>query len=331
MTGAAREPRLTVQRETARERWERTKVVVHGDHAPDLMAERRDRWSNVIVDGRPMGGHFTDETHFEEAACLAIILVSCDADREIKCLRRLPERQTTTTPDYEAALTDGRTVRIEVTQFVDQDTMDYQNRWNAVFNTVREVRKSDKDLDGRLLGLHIVFDFPRGAPSYETTEQVTGELVAVLQTFDSKLELFQRVAIPKAYPYLCRCGGIYSIQGRDDKPGTVLFTLPVWISNADRILDSANRMFDKKAGKHTGYSDNDAVTVWLAAFARDAAAGTNLTALYDLKANAKDILVEPFEQLMIANAVAGLRVDADRNHPAVFRSLTIPYCEIPRK
>jgi hypothetical protein len=40
--------------------------------------------------------------------------------------------------------------------------------------------------------------------------------------------------------------------------------------------------------------------------------------------------VEPFERFMVANSVAGLLVDVDRSHPAIYRSLS-ELCEAPRR
>lgn len=278
-----------------------------------------------------MGMHYTDEEHYEEAASLAIILVSCDVDHEVKCISRMAERQTTSTPDYVADLFDGRTVRIEVTNFVDQEAMDYQNYWLAVFKPLRKAIRADSVLSAKLKGKHLLFHFPNGAPKYEIAKTVGDELLELLRTCDVDLELLPRMAIPARFRCLGYFGGSYSIQKRDNAEGTVSFDLPHFISDADRILDSVKRGFEKKTSKHEGYSDDGAVPVWLAAFARDEAGGTNLTALYDLKSNAQNIVVDPFERFMVANTVAGLRVDADRSKPAVFRSLTVPYCEIPRQ
>ncbi len=300
------------------------------DGAPDLMEERRQRWGAIVFDGTPLGEHPTNEENFEEAAQLAVVLVSCDVDGEVKSIRRLRERQVVHTPDFEAELHDGRTIRIEVTQFVDQKAMDFQNHWDAVFNALREIRKKDAALEAKLHGIQVVFDIPGGYPSNEVAADVAAEMATLLHSLDSDKDLRRRVDVPTAYPSLNYLDASYYIKVRNDKPGEVTFSLPVWLSDADEILNSVPRVVGKKSRKHQDYSDDGTVPVWLASFARDQAGGLGLTAIQELKRTARDIVVEPFERIMIANAVAGLLVNSDRATPAIYRSLSVERCEISR-
>jgi len=315
--------------EIVRDYFERTKLIVHG--APDSMEERRARWCALIIDGRPFGEHDTSEPRFEEKAELAMVLVSCDVDREVACVRRLQERSNVHTPDFEARLHDGRAVRIEVTQFNDQDAMTYQNQWNAVFDIVQTRVKEHRDLTQRLQGLGIVFDLPNASPPYDIKQAGAEEILAILCDLDPSAARGRAIVISDAFPLLHHCGASYYMAETNEAETRIQFSLPLGLSDVDRILDSVPVMLAKKAAKYDGYSDGGTIAVWLAVFARDEASGYNLTAIQELKRTAKAITVEPFERLMISNAVAGLLVDADRTHPSIYRSLSVPRCEIARQ
>jgi hypothetical protein len=314
--------------ETAREYFERTKLIVHG--APDSMLERRERWYALVIDDTPFGEHDASEPHFEERAALAMILVSCGVDREISHIRRVEERQDAHTADFEAELNDGRIVRIEVTQFNDQDALTYQNHWNAVFDIVQERRRADANLSKHLVGLGVVFDIPNASLPYSIKQEAAGEILSVLTELDPSAVLRNSVVVPDKYPILHHCGARYCIADRAAPETSVKFTLPLGLSDVDRILDSVPVQLAKKAAKYGGYSDAGKVPVWLAVFARDEASGFNLPAIQEMMSNAKSIEVEPFERLMVANMVAGLLVDADRSRPAVYQSLTVSRREVPR-
>lgn len=295
----------------------------------DPMTQRYLRWCALVIDGRQFGDHPMPDPHFEEKAALAIILVSCGVDQDVVCARRLEERQTVHTPDFEAMLRNGQTVRIEVTQFNDQDAMTYQNQWNAVFGIVQHRRAEDPTLRQHLCGLGIVFEIPRASPKFEIASDVAEEILSLLRSIDRNI-VRRPVVVPEAFPALHYCGATYQIADTGLSHSTVRFALPLGISDPQRILASVPVRIAAKAAKHFDYSDGGAVPVWLAVFARDEAAGYNLTAIQELARTAKEVTVEPFERLMIANTVAGLLVDANRMGPAYYRSLTVPLCEIPR-
>ncbi|MGB7048258.1 MAG: hypothetical protein WBD57_08055, partial [Candidatus Cybelea sp.] len=219
------------------------------------MEERRERWCALVFDGVPLGDRFTGDPNFEEAASLAMVLVSCGVDREIESLTRLVERQGIHTPDFEARLREGRTVRIEVTQFTDSEAMGYQNRWGAVFDVVQDKRKSDPILSKALVGLAVVFIFVNGSPAYEIKEEVADEILAVLADLDRTTELHRAIKVPEKYPSLSHLGAHVSITSRNEATTKVQFRLPSWLSEVDRILASVPVMMAKKAAKHEGYSD----------------------------------------------------------------------------
>ena len=295
------------------------------------MEERRARWCALVFDGVPLGDHFTDAPHFEDMASLATVLVSCDVDYEIESLTRLVERQVVHTADFEALLRDGRTIRIELTQFTDSEAMCYQNHWDAVFDIVQEKRKRDSRLSDTLAGLAVVFVIPDGSPEYEVKEAAADEILAVLASIGRTTELRRAIKVSDTYPLLSSLGASFSITSRDEVVTRVQFRLPRSLSESIRILASVPVMMAKKAAKHEDYSDAGSIPVWLAVFARDQASGLNLAAIQELKRTAKDITVEPFERLMVANTVGGLFVDADRSHPAIYQSLSVSRCEMPRR
>jgi hypothetical protein len=73
-------------------------------------------------DGRPLGDHPVESSgkRFGERELLAMLLVSCDVDGEIRSIHTLEARPTIATPDFEATLRNGSVARIEVTRFADE-------------------------------------------------------------------------------------------------------------------------------------------------------------------------------------------------------------------
>jgi hypothetical protein len=316
----------SMSRETVGNLLERTKQVVIG--APDYMQERRDRWCAIIVDGIPFGEHYADEPKFSETMQLANTLVSCGVDKEIKELRVLAERPTTNTPDFEATLLDDRIIRIEVTQFTDPSAMEYLNTFDAIFNRVRELRNENPSLEDRLSGLHVIFTFLGTVPDETQKEQIARDIMDLLHSIVAAEAQSGEDIDVSQYAALVACDASCYVQATGQRETRVLFTMPRTLAESERIVEDSDRILQKKFAKYPGYSDSEQVEVWLAAFARDEGSGLGLTAIQEMRFIG--LGAEPFERLLIANAVAGLCIEADPSKPIVYRSLTVEHQEISR-
>ncbi len=103
------------------------------------------------------------------------------------------------------------------------------------------------------------------------------------------------------------------------------------IASAEGMVAAAPTVLQAKKDKFPGYSDNGALPVWLAVFVGDGISFLGLTALHQLAASSATLEPTPFERLLIANHVAGLRIDADpRGAPAIFYGIDNIGREYPR-
>ena len=314
---------------SVREWYEESKTIVVG--APDLLAPRRDAICRLGIDGRPFGEHFVDEPRYVESDLLANVLVACSIDSELSDIRSLPERSGTNTPDFEATiLSDHSRARIEVTQFTDALVRAYMGDLNSVFTPLQTAWRADAKISQRIHGMHVVFYFPLEAPRGRERGRARDEILSILRRIDRVSIAFgYRFNVPENCEVLRARDVTWSVTHLGDTEAKVQFRPSLTIPDATRIVNAAERILVDKKLKYPSYSDNGTVPVWLAVFVADGISGVGLTAIQTLSENVHSLKPDPFDRLLIANHVAGLRIDRDPSVPAIYQSLTT-YREVSR-
>ena len=314
---------------TVREYYERTKREVIG--APSSLAPMRERIYSFVFDGKAFGDHYVDEPKYAECDMLANVLAWCAEDGEIVGIDSLVERKGTQTPDFEARLNDGRTVRIEVTQFADRKVRAYVGDLNEVFNRVQAARAEDAALAAHIAGMHFVFRFPADTPHGADRAKAAGEVLRTVRSVDKNaLRPTTWYRPPTDCTVLVSHGVTWGVSATGKPDTRVQFRPSLTLPTSGGMIDAAADVLSHKRSKHAGYSDGGAVEVWLAVFVSDGVSPVGLTAIKEMARRAASVDPLPFARLMIGNHVAGLLIPAEGGAPAVYRSVSERRREIPR-
>jgi hypothetical protein len=262
-----------------------------------------------MVDGRPLGDHQLPQhkegtKRINEMMGIAGALVGANVDHEIRALRSLAPRHGIATPDFEADLINGCTVRLETCALVDKMQRRYVNaagaimqRVNAAIATVPAVwtaspyfvRSYARPLEPTDIGpvSRELADFlTKNGPTLTTTTSMTkiSTPYTVLEQLDT---------------HVCRLK-------KQDTRGLVFRPLMHLLSNA-RPRDLFPTLFAQKAAKYDEYSDGRAAPVWLAMYIL-----SPMTLPYGdvetLIATVPD--PRPFDRLIIGSKTIGQAFDA---------------------
>lgn len=244
------------------------RVRVHGPRGEKPMAVWDRRICALVVDGRPLGEHHLPQDkegskRINEMMGIAGALVGANVDSEIRALRSLMPRPGIATPDFEADIIDGRTVRLETCALVAETQQRYVNaagaimqRVNAKIATVppvwaaspyyarsyaRPVAPTDIGPVSRELAAFLT----QNGPTLPITASMTkiGAPYSVLEQLDT---------------HVCRLK-------RQGETGLMFEPLLHLLGDA-RPRDLFPELFAQKAAKYWGYSDAGTIPVWLAMY-----------------------------------------------------------------
>lgn len=285
------------------------------------LPERGARICAIVFDGVPLGDHPVESSgnRFGEKELLAMLLVSCEIDNEIRSIRTLEARPGTPTPDFEATLRSGAIVRIEVTRVADELIAPYMGNMHALFNVVQATRKDDPALEARISGLHVLFEF-NDAPRAIVRQRAADEIVRLLYGIQrDAITLCRVIAAAPEFPELQRLGATWTVMAANQPETFVRFRPPLELADNTRMVKAAPTVLESKTRRYAEYSDNSTVPVWLGAFVTDTISGVGLTAIQKLASDVDQLDPGPFQRVMIGNFVAGILIDSTG---AVYRSVS---------
>lgn len=285
------------------------------------LPERGARICAIVFDGFPLGDHSVEPSgnRFGEKELLAMLLVSCEIDEEIRSIRTLEARPSIATPDFEAALKNGSIVRIEVTRFADRVIAEYMGNMHALFNIVQAVRRDDAALEAHIRGLHVLFDFVK-VPRAAVRQGVVDEMVHLLYAIRrDEISLCEIIAVTAELPELQRLGATWAVMAANQTETYVRFRPPLELTDNARMVEVASAVLERKRRRYEEYSDGNTVPVWLAAFVTDTISGVGLTAIQKLASDVDELDPAPFQRVLIGNFVAGILIDSTG---AVYRSVS---------
>lgn len=296
--------------------FELTKVHISG--ASDDMAPRRARWAALVIDGRPLGEYEVGvprdknaDKHFVEMQWLAIVLVACDFDLEIREIRSLPE-ESDATPDFEATLQDGSVVRIELTRLSDEREKRYVGAIRGIYlavNRALERGKPDSITGGGEFWLRFY-----GAPAVTAVDipNAARELYDFIVN-DPRLRPVSRILhpAPPAYPTLYRLG-VHVCHS--DSDGTTRVQIQPSLLEADRkaVTNSLRERHKEKADKQPVYA-RDGHPIWLACYV-DTALFYPVGVIHDLS-QVDSFDPRPFDQVIVGCPNAGIVFEHPNSPP----------------
>jgi hypothetical protein len=303
---------------TVYEHIEATRVRVHGPSGEEPMSLWDRRICALIVDGQPLGNHQLpqdkeDRKRVNEMMGIAGALVGADVDREIGGLRSFPPRHGVATPDFEADLRNGRTVRLETCALVDETQQRYVNAAGAIMQRVNDAIATTPTV----WSASPYFVRCYGRPLEPTDiRPVSRELTDFLTKSGATLSVTTSMT---------KIGAPYTVlEGLDThvcrlkekgKTGVVFQPLMHLLGDA-RPRDIFPTLFTQKAAKYGEYSDDGAIAVWLAMYVL-----SPMTLPYGdveaLIATAPD--PRPFDRLIIGSKTIGRAFDPS----------TRPGCAVP--
>lgn len=151
---------------------------------PDFTMGRRSRMKDLIVDGEPLGDHAVDaptekkaRSRFKEMQWLAISLLGCDADLELRDVRRLDERSVPTA-DFEATTKGGEILRIELGNVVDEEEMRSDRAIRRIESEVQRRLSSNVAGMGGEFASHL---YPGAAPIGSYVAPATAEFIGFIR------------------------------------------------------------------------------------------------------------------------------------------------------
>ena len=126
-----------------------TRLLVNG--VPDHLGGRYERLKGIRFDGLALGHHpLTDDKEpnkrVNEMLALGHVLVGSGAVDEVGQVTLLKERPGVATPDFEAILLTGRTVRIELVRLADQGEKIYLNALTEIARRTNEALRDTPDI-----------------------------------------------------------------------------------------------------------------------------------------------------------------------------------------
>ena len=217
---------------TVYEHIDATRVRVHGPRGEEPMAVWDRRICALMVDGRPLGDHHLPRhkegtKRINEMMGIVGALVGANVDGDICELRSLAPRPGLATPDFEADLMDGRTVRLASPYYV---------RCYA-----RRLAPTDIGPVSR----ELVAFLTKNGPALPVTASMT------------------KIGAP--YGALERLGTHVCRLEREGETGLMLEPLLHLLGDV-RPREPFPRLFAQKAAKYDEYSDAGIIPVWLAMY-----------------------------------------------------------------
>lgn len=273
------------------------------------------RLCSISVDGVPLGNQRADvarnreeEKRFVELQWAAIALVGCDADLEVRELRSLAARHDVATPDFEAALRDGRTVRLELSCIV----FGSENQQNKYFDAIARIAQQTLEKMPAYANAgtyhYRVYD-PNGTKIGKDEAKVGAvELAAFIQSDGrfKKVSSSMYLAQADRYPILSRLG----VHVCHDEPaGTPIGVMwdpmsePADIQGALGVFE---RIRSDKGAKVAEYSDNGAVPVWLVLAAQSLKQEFLALSVVNHLEHVNTIDPAPFERVLVGCYTAGV-------------------------
>lgn len=274
---------------------------------PDFTIGRRDRMKSLIVDGRPLGDHEFDastdkkaRSRFKEMQWLAISLLGCDADLELRDVRRLDERSVPTA-DFEATTKRGEILRIELGNVVNEQEM----------RSERAIRRIESEvwhrLSSNVVGVHGEFAsvlYPGISPIGSDVAPATAEFIAFIREIAA-------VAQPSAklhpagskYGTLQKLGAHLAYLSALEEP-TFQLRAAHKVSDYSVTMNSFTNLLIKKKAKVGSYSGG--FPVWLAVAVESPVVPFLAIGFVQYLQNLDTLDPAPFERVLVGCYTAGV-------------------------
>lgn len=297
----------------------------------DYLAPWLDRAGAMIFDGIPLRDHPLDSPgpRAGEKEKLALLLVACDVDRQVRRIVTLSERHDQPTPDFEAQLLSGETVRIELTSFRDDVATPYVGNLEKTFDMVRQTLEGDLTIEKANEGRYFVFGFPGEAPRAADAKKAAMEIVQLVKNAGmlSDKRIVNEIGLrsmlePTDCPLLTEIGAWWCVSAVSQPDFRVQYTVAADVVDYNRILAAVPTVLANKSHKIAGYSDGGLYPVWLAVFMADGISYSPLSALQELRHCVPDPTEYPFERILIGLSTAGILLERDISKRSYYNSLS---------
>jgi len=285
---------------------------------------RSERMKAIVIDDRPLGSYEIDMEYdkegskrFSEYQWVAISLVGCDADLELKEIRSLKPRHGKATPDFEATTRKGDVVRIELCRLIDEDEM---KLWGAFGKIFPDVQKCVDEASGNgLNGEFLVRIYREGDIQGSDVASATEQLARFIKT-DQRLQAVSDIlhAAGPEYPTLHRLE--VRVAHRDAKGrARVVFDPDVLQSDTKKGMELLLENFDCKKVKYVDYSDG--YPVWLVFIAQSYSQRFISLSLVNSLRDNDTFDSRPFDRVLLGCYTAGVTFEKPFAKPR-YTSLT---------
>lgn len=258
------------------------------------------------MDGKPLRDYEVDaptdkqsRNRLREMQWLAIVLLGCDADSELRDIRRLDERSIPTA-DFEATTKRGEILRIELGNVVSEEEMRSSSAIRRMESEVQRRLRSNPD------GVRGGFSarlYPGISPTGSDVAPATAELIGFIREIAA-------VAVPsrKLYPAgnqygtLQKLGAHVAYLGRREEP---IFQLRAThqVSNYNATMERFARLLRKKKTKVESYSGG--YPVWLAVAVESPVVPLLAIGFVQYLQSVDTVDPAPFERVLVGCHTAG--------------------------
>jgi hypothetical protein len=289
--------------------FEATKVDVSS--APDYAAGRRLRLKSLIVDGRPLGDYELDAVsgkesakRFTELQWLAISLIGCDTDREVRAVTSLAPRSVPTA-DFEATTASGSLVRVDERE---------KRLLNAVTGIHSEVQaRLDRGIPGVTGGEFSARLYPGADPTWGDVASAAAEFASFMQDIvrrrDPSVTLWPA---DSEYSTLKKLGACLAYLSADKPPR--FFLRPALVtSNHQATLQIFERLVTKKKAKFADYSEG--YPVWLSIAVESVITPFQALGFVQFLQGLDSFDPAPFERVLVGCFTAGVTFTKSRRRP----------------
>ena len=275
---------------------------------PDRADSVHPRLCRLVFDGKPLADH---ELQTEKKAVqrvnemlgLGYALVGANIDDEIVELQSIPERHGVATADFEATLTNGDTVRIEVCGLTDELERSYSSDCLQIAlraNRMLGATPGSLDLLGPTSPFLVRFDaaIPTGRDIGPASEELVRLILTDGPTFRRSWSMLR---VNSEYITLHRLGAIWTRKPTQHRVAVQVTVNPRFLQSS-RPRHAFERIFAQKIEKYDDYSDGGTVPVWLAMYVN-----TTFKIPYgDIEAiMQREIDPAPFQRLILGSLTIG--------------------------
>ncbi len=294
---------------------EATKVDVSG--APDYAAGRRLRLKSLIVDGRPLGDYELDAAsgkesakRFTELQWLAISLIGCDADREVRTVTSLAPRSVPTA-DFEATTASGSLVRIELGNVVDEREKRLLNAVTGIHSEVQA--RLVRGIPGVTGGEFSARLYPGADPTWGDVASAADEFVSFMQDIVRRREPSVTLwPADSEYSTLKKLGACLAYLSADGPPRFSLRPA-LATSNHQATLQIFERLVTKKKAKFADYSEG--YPVWLSIAVESVITPFQALGFVQFLQGLDSFDPAPFERVLVGCFTAGVTFTKSRQRP----------------